>query len=575
MNNTQFRNLLLSNSQPKAHLNPIDGDSSMPPPQPSRAQTLGAKRSSFMPMTPRVLKGQQNVENEFARQMRERQSEEQGPSKKKFKAAVPKGVRYGSGYVDRAKARLEAEATEKEKEADAGEQERTARVKALEEQMALGQISEEVFVELRAKILGPSAGSAQPTKGLDWALLERARRGEDVLVEDGAVNNGEVEVGESGKDVEAELEKLVGDDVQTITREKEKKKGSMAPPSQHKAGIKRSRDEIMAELKAQRKAAAESKAAPMLDNRWRKVGEERSRIRIDSKGREVLITVDEDGVVKKKVRKLPTAESVGPAMPDSSKPVLGSGALVPEAKQEMSLIENEEDDDIFEGVGNAYDPLGQDDEGASEASDTEDDATPPTARAVGERPQVAPPEAPGEVTSAEVEKATAKDQPDPKAAPRRNYFKDTMSQATEESHTDHLAGVQELLKKAARSDDVRSNDKASDNDDSEAEAKDDREARLQKRARMLASNDRDMDDMDMGFGSSRYDDGEDEEEGGKKTKLSEWKGSVGDDEHGAKDTRTGGKGGGDHEKRKRKPKKRKGDTNNMADIMRVIEGRKK
>ena len=79
----------------------------------------------------------------------------------------------------------------------------------------------------------------------------------------------------------------------------------------------------------------------------------------------------------------------------------------------------------------------------------------------------------------------------------------------------------------------------------------------------------------MGFGSSRYDDGEDEEEGGKKTKLSEWKGSVGDDEHGAKDTRTGGKGGGDHEKRKRKPKKRKGDTNNMADIMRVIEGRKK
>jgi len=508
--------------------------------------------------------------------MRERQSEEQGPSKKKFKAAVPKGVKYGTGYVDRAKARLEAEAAEKEKEADAGEQERTARVKALEEQMALGQISEDVFVELRAKILGPNAGSAQPTKGLDWALLERTRRGEDVSVEDGAVDNGEVEVGESGKDVEAELEKLVGDDVQTITREKEKKKGSMALLSQHKAGIKRSRDEIMAELKAQRKAAAESKAAPMLDNRWRKVGEEKSRIRIDSKGREVHITVDEDGVVKKKIRKLPAADSVGPAMPDSSKPLLGSETLVPMAKQEVPAGDSEGDDDIFEGVGTAYDPLGQDVAEDSEASDTENDATPPIPSAASGRLEAAPPEQSTDHTRAgeEVEDAPTKDSFESKTTPRRNYFNDTMSQATEESHTDHLAGVQELLEKAARSDNVRSDDKTSDNNDSEGEAKDDREARLRKRARMLASNDRDLDDMDMGFGSSRYDDGEDEEEGGKKTTLSEWKGSVGDDEADAKHTRAGGKGGGDHEKRKRKPKKRKGDTNNMADIMRVIEGRK-
>jgi len=528
-------------------------------------------------MTPRVVKGQQNVENEFARQMRERQSEEQGPSKKKFKAAAPKGVKYGSGYVDRAKARLEAEAAEKKKQGDVGEQERAARVKALEEQMALGQISEEMFVELRAKILGPSAGSAQPTTGLDWALLERARRGEDVAGEEEVEDREPAMAGGTVKDVEAELENLVGDDVQTITREREKKKGSMAPHSQHKAGIKRSRDEIMAELKAQRKAAAESKAAPMLDNRWRKVGEEKSRIRIDSKGREVIITVDEDGVVKKKVRKLPAADDVGPAMPDSSKPILGSEVLVSEAKQEVPVGDSEGDDDIFEGVGTAYDPLGQDDAEDSEASDTENDATPPIPSAASGRLEAASPKESTEYSRAseEVEHAPTNVSSESKTAPRRNYFNDTISQATEESHTDHLAGVQELLKKAARSDNGRPLDKASENDDRDGEAKNDREARLQKRARMLASNDRDLEDMDMGFGSSRYDDGEDEEDGGKKTKLSEWKGSVGDNEPDAKGTRAGGMGGGDHEKRKRKPKKRKGDTNNMADIMRVIEGRKK
>lgn len=47
------------------------------------------------------------------------------------------------------------------------------------------------------------------------------------------------------------------------------------------------------------------KVVVMMDGRWKKVGEkEKSWIEIDYKGREVLIIVDEDGVVKKKVWKV-------------------------------------------------------------------------------------------------------------------------------------------------------------------------------------------------------------------------------------------------------------------------------
>ncbi len=67
----------------------------------------------------------------------------------------------------------------------------------------------------------------------------------------------------------------------------------------------------------------------------------------------------------------------------------------------------------------------------------------------------------------------------------------------------------------------------------------------------------------MGFGSSRFADEEDFEE--KKVKLSEW-GKGGDD-----DGEEGGKG---KEKRKRGPKKRKGDSNSAADVMKVLERRK-
>ena len=82
---------------------------------------------------------------------------------------------------------------------------------------------------------------------------------------------------------------------------------------------------------------------------------------------------------------------------------------------------------------------------------------------------------------------------------------------------------------------------------------------------MLQQDDRDAEDMDMGFGSSRFADEEDFED--KKIKLSKWGGDDVRDEDG------GGIGDGKG-KRKRGPKKRKGDGNNAADVMRVLEKRK-
>ena len=86
---------------------------------------------------------------------------------------------------------------------------------------------------------------------------------------------------------------------------------------------------------------------------------------------------------------------------------------------------------------------------------------------------------------------------------------------------------------------------------------------LARRKEMLQAHDRDNEDLDLGFGSSRF---EDQEEGEESSfKFSKWTDN-GDGQ--------GGKDHGDKSKRKRGPKKKKGDKNNMADVMKVIAGRK-
>ena len=527
MNNSQFRNLILDQDKEKN-----GGTHAQVGATPS---SLGSKKAGFVPMTPRTVKG--GVDVDFARQVRERNAALQ-PTKK-YKSAAPKGVKYGSGYTDRAKARAEAGEEEDDK---------ASRIQALEEQMKLGQISEEIFNSLRDQITGGDVSSTHLVKGLDRQLLERVRRGEDVL---GTVTGANQD--EQPPDVDDELEKLEEKDVQAVKREKMEKKGNMAPPSL--AGKKRTRDELMAELKAQRKAAADAKAAPVLSGKWRRVGEEqKGRIEVDSKGREVLITVDEDGVVKKKVRKAKPQEGeleeTAMTMPDAGKEVLGADFAVPEVPALPVPAEEEDDDDIFEGVGTEYNPLGNEDE--EEEGDTSSDENEEEGEVKKVQPAGRNPPASNETRD------TTKDAAEPSGAPR-NYFKDTTA-VEEESAVDRSAGIQDLLKKAAKMDPLKSGEDEND------EANEAEKARLKRRAEMLAQQDRDMDDMDMGFGGGRYEDeGEDE---GKKMRLSEWKGGDGGDDEGWEE------GSREKGKKKRKPKKRKGDANNAADIMRVIEGRK-
>jgi hypothetical protein len=514
-------------------------------------------------MTPRAISGSSG--NDFARQVRERNAGLQPNKTKKFKSYTPKGVKLGAGYTDRAKARAEGEGNE-----DA--EDKAERVKALEEQMKLGQISQEVFEALRDKITGGDAASSHLVKGLDWKLLERVRRGEDVMGTGEGTAVAEEEQ-EPEADVDDELEKLGEVEVEALKKEKVAKKGNMAPPPPV-AGKKRSRDEIMAELKAQRQAAAEARKAaePQLGDRWQKVSDKKKpKIEIDSKGREVLITVDENGVVKKRVRKQQIAQTeeavAAMGAPDASKTVLGADVSIPEPSNQKDTAQepaDDDDDDIFEGVGTDYNPLGNmpddDDDDDSDSDDNDDE--PPRKKPQSEEPLSATREYSAEDSDQEAETAA----PAPSAAQppaRRNYFNDTMS-TSDEAHHDHLAGIQEVLKKAAKMDPL-----ANENEEEDRAAREAKEAQRKKHAQMLANQDRDLDDMDMGFGGSRNDD-EGEDEDGMKVKLAEWKGGRAGDDGWEEDD---GKGGG-REKRKRKPKKRKGDTNNMSDIMRVIEGRK-
>ncbi|RMZ05548.1 hypothetical protein D0860_05913 [Hortaea werneckii] len=553
MNNSQFRNLLL---QEKAQAR---GQDNVPEQNPTKANApphaQGAKRS-FMPMTPRNVKGGTDVD--FARQVRVRNAALGGsaqPASKKFKSRDPRGVKLGAGYTDRAKAREDAQDDEGE------EGSKAARIKALEEQVKLDQISQETFEALRDEITGGDVSSTHLVKGLDRRLLERVRRGEDVL----GTGNGDGAAAPP-PDVDEELDKLGEQEVQAIAKEKNEKKGNMAAPAQL-AGKKRSRNEIMAELKAQRQAAAAAKAAPSLDSRWRKVGEkQRDRIEIDAKGREVLITVDDDGIVKKKVRKVPEKSSDVADMPDATKPVLGAdadiSALAPKAPPPQQEEEEEEDDDIFEGVGTDYDPLGNvgedEDDEDSDGEDSKEGKERPPAK-----------ESPGKSSPATL--APAPEKTDAKPPAKRNYFGDSIDEQASRAEADRFAGVENLLKKAAQKGENAEDDVSEGDEDLDDAARAEKAAKQKKRAAMLeaAQRDRDMEDMDMGFGSSRYEDEAEVDAEGSKIPLSQWKGKAG-----GADEDEGWEEGGSKEKRKRKPKKRKGDANNAADIMRVIEGRK-
>lgn len=411
--------------------------------------------------------------------------------------------------------------------------------------MKLQQIDQETFEKLRDEIIGGDVGSVHLVKGLDYKLLERVRRGEDVLSGSGK-DSKDGDDDEEVPDVDDELDELEEREITAVTKEKAAKKGSMAPPALV-PGQKRSRDQILAEMKAARLTAKEA-AQPSLGSRFRKVGAPRieSRIERDGKGREVLITMDEDGNEKRKVRKVqPDADgekSNSLLMPD--KDAVPLGMEVPEIPKVAEV--EEEEIDIFDDVGDDYDPLagldGSDDESDKEDGEIDDLKTITQDTKVSPKPSspdkiaMPPPPLPSKPTIS------------------RNYFGETNKDSEPSAGSKAMADptILAALKKASS---LAQIDKAAESSEDKS-----RERKLKK---MLDSASRDDEDLDMGFGSSRFEDEADF--GDEKIKLSQW----GDED----DEDEGGKGG--KKERKRGPKKRKGDANSAADVLKIMEQRKK
>lgn len=448
------------------------------------------------------------------------------------------------------------------------------RIQALEEQVKLGQMERSTFEQLRDQITGGSIGSTHLVKGLDRQLLARVRRGEDVLSREAAetpAGDG-LSTNEPAVDVDEEIEAIERKDITPLEKETTAKKGEMAPPPLPMLGQKRSRNDILAELKASRKAAAEAAAAatePQLGSRFKKVGQKQpaSRIERDEQGREILITVDEYGNVKRKYRKGNADVKTALLVPDKAvKPLGMEPPVISAALQPPEDL----DEDIFADVGDSYDPLGTlQDEESSDEDEEEIIAAERDSRSTSDALPRVPAERDSARTSSEADiqpqSFSRKSPPAAKTIPstrHNNYFgstnkaDDSPDAAAPFSDTTML----ETLKRAA----------AIAKAVAPRETNDAVEAPSSAVQRLMAreSNDRDYEDMDMGFGSSRFADEEEAEEGGKRIKLSQWKGSADDDdeENGAKPT--GGK------ERKRGGKKKKGDKESAADVLRIIEGRK-
>jgi len=540
-------------------------------------------------MTPRAIAGS-NYNVDFRRQLAERNGEQDSATKKKLRgAAAPKGSKLAAGYTDRAAGRGVQE----------GEDEKAARIKALEEQVKLGQLELEEFEKLRDQITEGDIASTHLVKGLDRQLLERIRRGEDVLsgtANDEPATQKEEEKAENimaEEDVDDAFASLEEQEIAPIVHETVVKKGEMAPPPPPVAGVKRTRNDILAELKASRKAAQQEAAAKtaelQLGSRFRKIADKKTskepRIEIDERGREVLITYDEYGRVKRKVKKVDTFtdDSKPPQapvrheksnklmgallMPDKATKPLGMDAPALPSAPELPNNDDDDDDDIFAGVGVAYNPLGDVPIDDSDSDSDVDDPKP----AATTQPQLAGSAASPSNSLQEADSADSEEEVQPPSQPpsitetaalppttqKQNYFKDepsTTAPRIAPSQDPILLGA---IKRAAAI----------------ATAAEEKETAVQSTAaQRLMARDRDLDDLDMGFGSSRFGDEEDEEGGGK-IKLSEWKGGNragdGDDDDDGEKKRGGGKG-----PRKRGNKKRKGDANNAEDVLRVMEKRK-
>ncbi|KAL5612353.1 uncharacterized protein BROUX77_002509 [Berkeleyomyces rouxiae] len=549
MNNDQFRKLVLTSAEKAAADaggNP-DSDSlreSSSGPAPAPKPRGGFTRKYDSPYDPKASQ-------------RMRQAQHQ----KLFKSAAPKGVKLATGYIDRTQDRHDTD-------------ERAAKIQELEQLLKEKKVDQATFEKRRDEITSGNINATHLVKGLDFQLLKRVRQGEDVFDDSGSTpagGSGPSETAESQdtNDIDDELDGVLDSNVQAVVREKTVKKGQLSTVTSAPSK-KRTRDQILADLKKAR-AAAKSQQTPAdeaVNQRFKKIGAKQSpgsRIEIDRKGNEVLIIVDEDGHEKRKIRKAPVAanDTGGSQAEGQDKKMIPDpnaaplGMEVPEAFQKKDNKEEEDEDiNIFDDAGSDYDPLaGLESSSGSDDSDSD-----------------------GEVEKGQRRKDSREDgQPAPASAPGttagpKNYFKDSKGGLASEqslqgpSWTD--PSLQAVLKKAASMKPLGA--AASDDEDShDPEAA----ARKEKRRKMLQRDDRDAEDMDMGFGTSRFEDEEEADES-TKIKLSKWSGGANAEEE--EDGTGGGRelARGDKAQRKRGAKKRKGDGNSAADVMRIVEQRR-
>lgn len=490
---------------------------------------------------------------DFARQLAEQRREgDQRPTKRFKSSAAPKGSKLPAGYQDRAQLRSA--------QGEESEDDLHKRIKALEEMVKLGQIDQATFEKLRVELgVGGDTSSTHMVKGLDWELLKRVKAGEDVsqaaekpALAPAPAENAPMREEDADEEFERLIEEKAQEEVVTAPKEqKEKKKGTMAPPPPRK----KTRDEILKELRANRAATASAlapKPESTLGSKFKKLGdgkpEKKRFVEVDEatgRRREVLVIADAEGNTKRKVRWIDKpGEGVGSSaalpMPDKSAKPLGMEvpAEVAARAAASAAPDDEEDDDIFAGVGADYDPFaGMEDEVSSSDEDRE------RADKVTEKREKAP-----------IKEDQKRSEGEAVAVPSkpRNYFATgTTSIAPEEpeDRSNPLTKDPTILAALKRAAALRQTSLSAEDDGESAETSLRHKKFLEEARRRDAM---DAADMDMGFGGSRIEDDEDEE-----GVLLEFEGE------------RGGK------KRKRGPKKKKGDKDSVNDVMRVLEGRRK
>jgi hypothetical protein len=414
----------------------------------------------------------------------------------------------------------------------------------------LGQIDQTTFDKLRRDLgVGGDVSSTHMVKGLDLDLLRRVRAGEDVL-EAAEKPAPPPETEDAEEEFERLMEEKAQEEVVAAPKEqKEKKKGTMAPPPMKP----KTRDEILRELRASRAAAAAPPPPPqsILGSKFKKLSsgqpEKKRFVERDETGRrrEVLLITDAQGNTKRKTRWLDKpVEAPVPAagdllMPDKSAKPLGMDVPAELAARAVPAPEDD-DDDIFAGVGDDYNPLAGLEEDDGSSSDEDGGLA--------------------DAATSKLEKAPASEETKPAAigtaaAKPRNYFATGTSATAEEEPVDRsnpLTKDPTILAALKRAAALRQASPSAEGEESQSSDTALRHKRFLEEARRREAMD--AADMDMEFGGSRNEDGEEEDD----SALLDFD----DDGRGAK-------------KRKRGPKKKRGDKDSAADVVRVMESRKK